>query len=125
MTRVYDSEMTMSAGSGLKSFDCPEFDRCSFDGEVHIVCGLKLKFHRRVGQLRCHPSPPRKTRSRRCFVRKWRACEDDDYVHAKRNDKDVPRNSRSHMSYIIYERRYSGFQPLARVKLTLRIFYYY
>ena len=72
-----------------------EFDRCSFDGEVHIVCGLKLKFHRRVDQLRCHPSPPRKTRSRRCFVRKWRACEDDDYVHAKRNDKDVPRNSRT------------------------------
>ena len=22
------------------------------------------------------------------------SCEDDDYVHAKRNDKDVPRNSR-------------------------------
>ena len=46
MTRVYDSEMTMSAGSGLKSFDCPEFDRCSFDEEVHIAYGLKLKFHR-------------------------------------------------------------------------------
>jgi hypothetical protein len=46
MTRVYDSEMTRSAGSGLKSFDCPEFDRCSFDEEVHIAYGLKLKFHR-------------------------------------------------------------------------------
>ena len=43
---VYDSEMTRSAGSGLKSFDCPEFDRCSFDEEVHIVYGLKLSFHR-------------------------------------------------------------------------------
>ena len=25
----------------------------------------------------------------------WCACEDDAYVHAKCNDKDVPRNSRS------------------------------
>ena len=46
MTGVFDSEMTRSAGSGLKSFDCPEFDRCSFDEEVHIVYGLKLNFHR-------------------------------------------------------------------------------
>jgi hypothetical protein len=30
-----------------------------------------------------------------CFVQKWRACEDDAYVHAKCNDKDVPQNSRS------------------------------
>ena len=30
----------------LRSFDCPEFDRCSFDEEVHIVYGLKLNFHR-------------------------------------------------------------------------------
>ena len=28
-------------------------------------------------------------------MQKWRACEDDAYVHAKCNDKDVPRNSRS------------------------------
>ena len=120
MTRVYDSEMTMSAGSGLKSFDCPEFDRCSFDEEVHIAYGLKLKFHR------CSVNfdvDHRLLGRRACVVlRTEMACEDDAYVHAKCNDKDLPRKSRSHMSYIIYERRYSGFQPPARVKLTLRIF---
>ena len=31
---------------------------------------------------------------RRFFVHKWRVSKDDDYVHAKRNDKDVPQNSR-------------------------------
>ena len=30
-----------------------------------------------------------------CLVQKWRACEDDAYVHAKRNDKDVSLNSRT------------------------------
>ena len=48
-----------------------------------------------LGQLRRRPPPPRKTRLASCFVQKWRACEDDAYVHAKCNDKDVPRNSRS------------------------------
>ena len=33
-------------------------------------------------------------RRRLFFVHKWRMCEDDDYGHAKRNDKDVPQNSR-------------------------------
>ena len=41
---VYDSEMTLVRD--LRSFDCPEFDRCSFDEEVHIVYGLRLNFHR-------------------------------------------------------------------------------
>ena len=31
---------------------------------------------------------------RRFFVHKWRACKDGDYVQAKRNDKNVPLNSR-------------------------------
>ena len=70
-------------------------DAASMKKCTYIVCGLKLKFHRRVGQLRRRPSPPRRTRLCRCFVRKWRACEDDDYMHAKRDDNDVPRNSRS------------------------------
>ena len=48
--------------------------------------GLKPNFHRNIGQLR-RPLP-------RFFVHKWRACKDGDYVHAKRNDKNVPLNSR-------------------------------
>ncbi|ACO68212.1 predicted protein [Micromonas commoda] len=59
-----------------------------------LIHGLKLNFHRYIGQLRRLPSPHQKTPWRRLFVHKWRACEDDDYVHAKRNDKDVPQNSR-------------------------------
>ena len=94
MTGVFDSEMTRSAGSGLKSFDCPEFDRCSFDEEVHIVYGLKLNFHRcSVNFDVDHRLLGDALAS--CFVQKWRASEDDAYVHAKRNDKDVPRNSRT------------------------------
>ena len=56
--------------------------------------GLKLNFHRYIGQLRRLPPPHQKTPWRRFFVHKRRMCEDDDYVHAKRNDKDVPQNSR-------------------------------
>ena len=56
--------------------------------------GLKLNFHRYIGQLRRLSPPHRKTLWRRLFVHKWRACEDDDHVHAKRNDKAVPQNSR-------------------------------
>ena len=55
--------------------------------------GLKLNFHRHIGQLRCLPPRLQKTPWSRFFVHKWRACKDDDYVHAKRNDKGVPQNS--------------------------------
>ena len=56
--------------------------------------GLKLKFHRYIGQLR-RPLPRlQKTPWRRFIVHTCRACEEDDYVHAKRNDKAVPLNSR-------------------------------
>ena len=56
--------------------------------------GLKLNFHRYIGQLRRLPPRLWKTPWRRLFVHKWRVCEDDDYVHAKHNDKDFPQNSR-------------------------------
>ena len=56
--------------------------------------GLKPNFHRNIGQLR-RPLPRlQKTPWRRFIVHKCRACEEDDYVHAKRNDKAVPLNSR-------------------------------
>ena len=58
-----------------------------------IIYGLKLNFHRHIGQLRCLPPRLQKTPWSRFFVHKWRACKDDDYVHAKRNDKGVPQNS--------------------------------
>ena len=51
--------------------------------------GLKLNFHRYIGQLR-RPLPRlQKTAWRRFIVHMCRACMDDDYVHAKRNDKAV------------------------------------
>ena len=58
-----------------------------------LTHSLKLNFHRYIGQLRRLPPRLQKTPWRRLFVHKWRACEDDNYVHAKRNDKDVPQNS--------------------------------
>ena len=58
-----------------------------------LIHGLKLNFHRYIGQIRRLPSPHQKTPWRPLFVHKWRACEDGDYVRAKRNDKDVPQNS--------------------------------
>ena len=55
---------------------------------------LKLNLHRYIGQIR-RPLPRlQKTPWRHFFIHKWRACEDDDYVHAKRNDKDAPLNGR-------------------------------
>ena len=71
--------------------------------------GLKLNFHRYIGQLRRLPSPHQKTPWRRLFVHKWRACEDEDCVHAKRNDKDVPQNNR----------RRKGTEGVARVVLLV------
>ena len=59
-----------------------------------LIHGLKLNFHRYIGQLRRLSPPHRKTPWRRLFVHKWHACEDDDYVHAKRNDKAVLQNNR-------------------------------
>jgi len=59
-----------------------------------LAHSLKLNFHRYIGQLRRLQPPHQKTPWRRFFVYGWRACKDDDYVHAKRNDKDVPQNSR-------------------------------
>ena len=56
--------------------------------------GLKLNFHRCNGQLR-RPLPRlQKTAWRRFIDHTCRACMDDDYVHAKRNDEVVPLNSR-------------------------------
>ena len=43
---IYVYVYVLSVVASFRSFDCPEFDRCSFDEEVHIVYGLKLKFHR-------------------------------------------------------------------------------
>ena len=59
-----------------------------------LTHSLKLNFHRCIGQLRRLPPRLQKTPRRGFFVQKWRACEDNDYVHAKRNDKDAPQNSR-------------------------------
>ena len=47
-----------------------------------------------IGQLRRLPPRHQKTPWRQFFVHKWRACEDDDYLHASCNDKDVPQSSR-------------------------------
>ena len=58
-----------------------------------LTHSLKLNFHRYIGQFRRLPPRLQKTPWRPLFVHKWRACEDDDCVHAKRNDKDVPQNS--------------------------------
>ena len=56
--------------------------------------GLKLNFHRYIGQLR-HPLPRlQKTTWRRFFDHRCRVCMYDDYMHAKRNDKAVPLNRR-------------------------------
>ena len=56
--------------------------------------GLKLNFHRCIGQLR-RPLPRLQKPARRRFIdNSCRVCLDDDYVHAKGNDKAVPLNSR-------------------------------
>ena len=72
--------------------------------------GLKLNFHRYIGQLRRLPPPHQKTPWRRFFVHKWHVCEDGDYVHAERNDKDIPQNSR----------RRKDTEGVARVVLLVR-----
>ena len=81
-----------------KSETVSSFNRWSF-GERKTkkgflaMHGFKLNFHRCIGQLRRLPPPHQKTPWRRLFVHNWRAWEDDDCVHAKRNDKDVPQSS--------------------------------
>jgi len=53
---------------------------------------FEAEFHRYIGQLRRLPPRLQKTLWRRFFIHKWRACEDDDYVHANRNDEDYTIN---------------------------------
>ena len=55
--------------------------------------GLKVNFHRYIGQLRRTLPRLQKTAWRRFIVRRCRVCTDDDYAHAKRNDKAVRLNS--------------------------------
>ena len=75
------------------------FNRWSFSErrtkEGLLKHGLKLIFRRYIGQLRRLPPPHHQETPWRGFlVHKRRACEDDNYGLAKRNDKDVPQNSR-------------------------------
>ena len=74
------------------------FNRWSFSErrtkEGLLKHGLKLIFRRYIGQLRRLPPPHHQETPWRGFlVHKRRACEDDNYGLAKRNDKDVPQNS--------------------------------
>ena len=46
------------------------------------ILGLKPNFHRYIGQRRRPLARLQKMAWRRFFVHRWRACMDDDYVHA-------------------------------------------
>ena len=82
--------------------------------------GLKLNFHRYIGQLRRLPPPLQNTPWRRFFVHEWRACEDNDYVHAERNDEDVSQNCRRFKYFQLLQPQWAGrLTRLSNIIITL------